>query len=310
MPKPTNEPALGVVVEGTDKAAPHQVQSLTLPTFDSLTDQKYPVTLFNRSDKGRIECHLSATTPSVKLSREDVVVEGAKDEVVYVSIDWDRVPTGGAATSFSITAPGLEPVRVTVKTEKADPAGLPSDGSRYYGSLSGPIVIPASGFARKTGSNGAEWQEVSGLGRWGNAMAVFPVSSTEAAPTLEYSVYIAEPGKVTVDVEIMPIYPDKDDTGLHGATYRELRIGTAFDDDPVKVTDTLAREFKRLNNEIFENVRKVRVTHEVKTAGLHTFKLVMVDPVVAVERIVFYPERVRKSYLGAPLNPLLPREEK
>ena len=308
MPKPLDEPSLGVVVEGTDKAAPYQVQALTLPTFDSLTDQKYPVTLFNRSDRGKIECHLSATTPSVKLSREDVVVEGAKDEVVYVSIDWDRVPTGGAATSFSITAPGMEPVNITVKTIKADPAGLPSVGSRYYGSLSGPIVVPASGFAKKTGANGAEWQEVSGLGRWGNAMAVFPVSPKEAAPTLEYSVYIAEPGKVTVDVEIMPIYPDKDDTGLHGATYRELRIGTAFDDDPVKVTDTLAREFKRLNNEIFENVRKVRVTHEVKTAGLHTFKVVMVDPVVAVERLVFYPERVRRSYLGAPLSPLLPRE--
>ena len=160
----------------------------------------------------------------MKLSRENVVVEGTKDEVVYVSIDWDRVPTGGAATSFSITAPGMDPVRVTVKTEKAAPAGLPSAGSRYYGSLTGPIVVPASGFAKKTGANGAEWQEVSGLGRWGNAMAVFPVSSTEAVPTLEYSVYIAKPGKVTVDVEIMPIYPDKDDTGLHGATYRELRI--------------------------------------------------------------------------------------
>jgi len=310
MPKLTDEPALGVVVEGTDKAAPHQVQALTLPTFDSLTDQTYPVTLFNRSDKGRIECHLSATTPSIKLSREDVVVEGANDEVVYVSIDWDRVPTGGAASSFSITAPGMELVRVTVKTVKAAPDELPSAGSRYYGSLSGPIMVPASGFAKKTGANGAEWQEVSGLGRWGNAMAVFPVSPTETAPALEYNVYIAEPGKVTVDVEIMPIYPDKDDTGLHGATYRELRIGTAFDDDPVKVTDTLAREFKRLNNEIFENVRKVRVTHEVKTAGFHTFKVVMVDPVVAIERLVFYPERLRRSYLGAPLSPLLPREEK
>ena len=28
----------------------------------------------------------------------------------------------------------------------------------------------------------------------------------------------------------------------------------------------------------------------------------MVDPVVAVERLVFYPERVRRSYLGAPFS--------
>ena len=304
MPKPLDEPALGVVVEGTEKAAPHQVASLTLPTFDSIADQTYPVTLFNRSDKGKIECHLSATTPSVKLSREDVVVDGAKDEVVYVSIDWDRVPTGGAATSFSITAPGMEPIRVTVKTEKAAP---PRRAAYYYGSLSGPIVVKASDYDVKQNANGVGWTKIDGLGRWGDAMIGYPlpqdtVLPPESAPVLSYGVYIPEPGRVTVDVEIMPIFPDKDDTGLHGATYRELRIGTAFDDEPVKVTDTLAREFKRLNNEIFENVRKVRVTHEVKTAGRHTFKLVLVDPVVAVERLVFFPERVRRSYLGAPFS--------
>jgi hypothetical protein len=121
---------------------------------------------------------------------------------------------------------------------------------------------------------------------------------------MEYSVYIPEAGKVTVDVEIMPIYPDNPTAGA--LNVRELRIGTAFDDEPVKVTDALAREFKRLNNEVFENVRKVRVTHEVKTAGLHTFKVVMVDPVVAVERLVFYPELVRKSYLGAPFTQAYP----
>jgi hypothetical protein len=313
MPKPTDEPALGVAVEGTDKAAPHQVQSLTLPTFDSMTDQKYPVTLFNRSDKGKIECHLTAVTPSVKLSREDVVVEGAKDEVVYVSIDWDRVPTGGAATSFSITAPGMEPIRVTVKTEKADPAGLPSAETPYYGSLSGPIVVPAAGFTKKTGANGVNWESIPGMGRWEGFgdMAVIPaltpsVLPPAAAPTLEYNVYIAEPGKVTVDVEILPIFPDNPTAGT--LNIRELRIGTAFDDEPVKVTDTLSREFKRLNNEVFENVRKVRVTHEVKTAGLHTFKVVMVDPAAAVERIVFYPERVRQSYLGAPFTRAISRK--
>ena len=315
MPKPTDEPALGVVVEGNEKAAPHQVESLTLPTFDSMTDQTYPVTLFNRSDKGRIECHLSATTPSVKLSREDVVVEGAKDEVVYVSIDWDRVPVGGAATSFSITAPGMDPVRITVRTEKAAPAELPSAGYRYYGSLTGPIVVPAAGFTKKTGANGVNWESIPGMGRWEGFgdMAVIPaltpsVLPPAAAPTLEYNVYIAEPGKVTVDVEILPIFPDNPTAGT--LNIRELRIGTAFDDEPVKVTDTLAREFKRLNNEVFENIRKVRVTHDVKTAGFHTFKVVMVDPAAAVERLVFYPERVRRSYLGAPLSPLLPREEK
>ena len=305
MPEPTAEPMLGIAVEGSEKAAPHQVQSLTLPTFDSMSNQKYPVTLFNRSDKGKIECRLTSTTPSVKLSREHVVVDGTKDEVVYVSIDWDHVPIGEAATSFSISSSGMEPVKITVKTVKADASKLPE--KEFYGSLSDAFVIPASGFNSKQDVNGVAWQKVSGLGRWGfksnGAMAVFPqptpsVLPPSAAPTLEYSIYIPEPGKVTIDVEIMPIFPDNPTAGT--LNIRELRLGTTFDDEPVKITDTLSREFKRLNNEVYENVRKVRVTHDVKTAGLHTFKVVMVDPAVAVERLVFFPERVRKSYLGMP----------
>jgi hypothetical protein len=315
MPTPAAEPALGVVVEGNEKAAPHQVESLVLPEFDSMSDQKYPITLFNRSRNGSIQCHLRATTPSVKLSREDVMVEGSKDEVVYVSIDWNHVPTGSAATNFTITSEGMKPVSVTVKTKKQDAPKLPNQEYRYYGSLSDAIVIPAAGFTKKTGANGVNWESISGMGRWDGFgdMAIIPaltpsVLPPDAAPTLEYNVYIAEPGKVTVDVEILPIFPDNPTSGV--LNIRELRIGTAFDNEPVQVTDTLSRQFKRLNNEVFENVRKVRVTHDVKEAGLHTFKVVMVDPAAAVERIVFYPERVRRSNLGAPFNVLLPRKDK
>ena len=303
MPVPAVEPTLGVVVEGNEKAAPHQVESLTLPTFNSMTDQEYPVTLFNLSDKGRIECTLKADKPWVKVP-EKVTVNGANDKTVDVSIDWKAAPAGTSNATITVSAEGQKLVKIAVKAVSViNPV---KNVLEVYGSaVPEPIVIPASAFVAKRAANGVSWQKVPGLGRWNNAMAIFPLPTPsilppETAPTMEYSVYIPEPGKVTVDVEIMPIFPDKDDTGLHGATYRELRIGTAFDDEPVKVTDTLSREFKRLNNEIFENVRKVRVTHEVKEAGLHRFKVVMVDPLVAVERLVFYPELVRKSYLGAP----------
>jgi hypothetical protein len=306
MPEPTAEPVLGVAAEGNEKAAPHQTESLTLPTFDCMNPQEYPVTLFNRSDKGSIECTVSSDKPWVTLSREKVTVNGAADRTVSVSIDWKTVPAGTSKATVTVAAEGMKPVKIAVKAVSID---VPvKNAYEVYGcAIPAPIVIPASGFVAKRGIKGAIWQQVAGLGRWGSAMAVFPLPAPsilppDPAPTMEYSVYIPEPGKVTVDVEVMPIFPDKDDTGLRGATFRELRIGTAFDDEPVKVTDTLSGDFKRLNNEIFENVRKVRVTHEVKAAGRHTFKVVMVDPLVAVERLVFYPELVRRSYLGAPFT--------
>jgi len=304
MPELTEDPVLGVAVEGTEKAAPHQVEKLSLPVFDSMSRQEYPVTLFNRSDKGVIECTLASDKPWVELSRESVAVNGAADKTVIVSVDWKTIPAGTSNATVTVTADGMKPVKIAVKAVSVD---LPvKNANEVYGcAVPGPIVIPASGFAAKRGIKGANWQSVTGLGRWNNAMAIFPLPAPsvlppDPAPTLEYSVYISEPGKVTVDVEIMPIFPDNPTAGA--LNVRTLRIGTAFDDEPVKVTDTLSREFKRLNNEVFENVRKVRVTHEVKTAGRHTFKVVMVDPVVAVERLVFYPELVRKSYLGAPFT--------
>ena len=303
MPAPTAEPALGVVVEGSEKAAPHQVESLTLPTFSSMTDLEYPVTLFNRSDKGRIECSLKADKPWVKVP-EKVTVNGANDKTVDVSIDWKAVPAGTSNATITVSAEGQTPVKIAVNAVSVNNP-LKNVLEVYGSAVPEPIVIPASSFVAKRGANGVSWQKVPGLGRWSNAMAVFPqptppVLPPNDAPTMEYSVYIPEPGKVTVDVEIMPIFPDNPTAGT--LNIRELRLGTAFDDEPVKVTDTLAREFKRLNNEVFENVRKVRVTHEVKEAGLHKFKVVMVDPVVAVERLVFYPELVRKSNLGAPFT--------
>ena len=306
MPEPTAEPALGVAVEGNEKAAPHQVESLALPAFDSMLEQEYPVTLFNRSDKGSIECTVTSDKPWVKLSREKVTVNGATDRTVNVSIDWKTVPAGTSNATVTVAAGGMKSVKIAVKAVSVE-RPVKNVLEIYGGAVPEPIVIPASGFAAKRGVKGLNWQKVTGLGRWSNAMAVFPLPTPSVlppapAPTMEYSVYIPEAGKVTVDVEIMPIFPDKDDTGLHGASFRELRIGTAFDDAPVTVTDTLSRDFKRLNNEIFENVRKVRVTHEVKEPGLHKFKVVMVDPLVAVERLVFYPELVRKSYLGAPFT--------
>ena len=206
--------------------------------------------------------------------------------------------------TITVSAEGQTPVKIAVNAVSVNNP-LKNVLEVYGSAVPEPIVIPASSFVAKRGANGVSWQKVPGLGRWSNATAVFPqptpaVLPPNDAPTMEYSVYIPEPGKVTVDVEIMPIFPDNPTAGT--LNIRELRLGTAFDDEPVKVTDTLAREFKRLNNEVFENVRKVRVTHEVKEAGLHKFKVVMVDPVVAVERLVFYPELVRKSNLGAPFT--------
>ena len=68
-------------------------------------------------------------------------------------------------------------------------------------------------------------------------------------------------GKVTFDVEILPFFPDN--PTADALNVLELRIGAMLDDEPVTVTGMFARAFKRLNDEVFDNVRKVHVTHAV-----------------------------------------------
>lgn len=304
MPVPAVSPSMGVAVEGNEKAAPHQVNSLALPDFDSMNDQSWTVSIFNRSDKGSFDFELKSEQPWIKFERSQGTVNDADDEVLKVSIDWTKLPNGTANGQFLIQSKGenAASIPVAVKAVKAD---MPV-ASGFYGGLTGPIVIPASGYnASEEGANGTSWHRIDGMGRWDGAMVVIPVKTPailppEKAPQLEYNVFIAQPGEVTVDVEILPIFPENPTSGV--LNIRTLRLGTSFDNDEILITDTLSQSFKRLNNEVFENVRKVRVKHTVKEAGIHTFKVSMVDPAVSVERIVVYPERVRKSYLGAPMS--------
>ena len=96
MPTPTETPLLGVAVEGSEKAAPHQVESLTLPTFDSFVGETFPVTLFNRSDKGRIECKVTADQPWVTgLGDGTFTVNGAEDTMIRVGVDWQKISLSG-----------------------------------------------------------------------------------------------------------------------------------------------------------------------------------------------------------------------
>ena len=53
-------------------------------------------------------------------------------------------------------------------------------------------------------------------------------------------------------------------------------------------------------NEVFDNLRWLDVTIDVKQPGMHTFKVYMVDPEIVLERIVVNPNNTYPSYFGAP----------
>jgi hypothetical protein len=56
-------------------------------------------------------------------------------------------------------------------------------------------------------------------------------------------------------------------------------------------------QFRR--NEIFDNMRWLDFELDVKEPGIHTLKIIMIDPEIVVEKIVVNPDNNYPSYFGA-----------
>jgi glycosyl hydrolase family 115 len=82
---------------------------------------------------------------------------------------------------------------------------------------------------------------------------------------------------------------------------RGLRYATSFDDQPPQIIDVLARNsLADWEKSVADSVRKVKSTHILATPGYHTLKFWMVDPGVALQKLVVDLGGVKPSYLGPP----------
>lgn len=57
---------------------------------------------------------------------------------------------------------------------------------------------------------------------------------------------------------------------------------------------------QRMRSEVFDNLRWLTARLNVTSGGLHTVKIIMIDPEVVLERIVVNPDNAHPSYFGAP----------
>ncbi len=129
--------ALGIAVE--DSADAWRGSGVpVLPQFDTFNRQRRYIDVFNR---GRTAYPFTAKTsaPWISLSSTDGTID--KEQRIWVTVDWSKVPNGTSDGSVKISGAGSE---VTVKVEAFNPAmptratwkgfveanGYVSDGSR------------------------------------------------------------------------------------------------------------------------------------------------------------------------------------
>ncbi len=217
---------------------------------------------------------------------------------------WDRMRWPSEATEAP-EAPSTEPqaeMPLPVQEPTPSPA-LPSVMS--FVESGGCVSMEAEHFTRsRNGAEGESWQVIADLGRTGDAVTVLPptVPSYEdeaamlsGAASLEYDMTLNTAGQVRVSVYAVPTHR------IHEG--RSLRYAIAFDDQQPQIMDyepgssELGEQWR---SAVLRNTSVKVTTHQLDAPGPHTLKLWMVDPGVALDKLVVDAGGEQPSELGPP----------
>ncbi len=299
MPKVTSvsgnnmsQPA--VAVEGCVASALNAADAqLELPEFSSYTRESHWVSLFNKGSK--------SFSYKVKASAKWLNITPAKgsvaDEIrLNVSVDWDLVPVGNSIPAkVKITAAGKD---FTVNVKVANPAYPTRQNLQGFVESNGVVSMEAEHFTSKTTGQPVSWEKVPGLGRTLSAMVPFPTNGQVSGQnSLEYKIYFFTPGEHKASVYISPT--------INFVAGQTLKLAVSMDDSAPQILEVKVgslhgegRDGGGWDASVKESIRKLVATVKVDKPGYHTFKVCMVDPIVAVQKIVINTGGDKPSYLG------------
>ena len=317
---PSSSAGIGVAVEG--RAEPLTPgETAALPVFDPYTKAARFLDVFDtgsvasewtiRAEGDWIELTPGDSLPldSSKLPR--AMAKAGHGEVrmtqpaeFAVSVDWARAPLGPDVSGRIVISDGKSAFNVRVPLH--NPADVrPARLKGQFVESDGVVSILAGHFSGKVDRPGAAWRIVPGLGRTGDAVAVFPTTAPSVdparaaidAPSLQYNVYLFHAGEAGIRYNLIPTQPIRYGTSL--------RFAVAVDDEPARLvrveagTGAEAGSSRAWQENVLDNTT-VAATRQILSAGAHTLRIYMVDPGVVLEKIVIDAGGLRPSYLGPP----------
>ena len=291
--EPTNSPRMGIAVEGFVLPWQSGLHDESLLSFDVFNRQRRYIDVFNRGNS-TFDFEATTTAPWIVVSPQRGTV--AKDQRLWVTIDWDKEPPEKSNGYVDIIGPDGQSANVAVTAFK------PSEPTRSwlhgFVEFDGYVSIEAEHYTKKIDTAQASWQKIDDYGRTLSSMTIFPVTAKSVtpptdSPCLEYEMYLFHPGKLEVEAILAPT--------LNFVPGRGLRFAISFDDQPPQVIDALAKNSQQdWARSVEDSVRKVKSTHTVEGLGYHRLKVWMVDPGVVLQKVVVDLGGVKPSYLGPP----------
>lgn len=309
----TNPPSLGVAVENSAAAWPGGEGEPLLPRFNSIAQQRRYIDVFNRGN-GAVQYTVTPSDSWIIASASKGSV--AKDERIWISVDWSKVPKG--VVSGSIRIAGGDKA-VVVKVEAVSAPDITRGTLAGFVEDDGFVSIEPEHYTGKTDEGDLKWIRVEDYGRTLSAMRVQgpvnfgPLEPSKGAPHLEYKTYFFTSGEASVYSILAP--------NLAFIPGRDLRFAISIDDQkPIMVTGvptTVVASGTSWNGSDWERnvkdeARTVSAKVQIPTAGYHTLKVWMVDPGITVQKIIIDLGGLKPSYLGPPesYNSLSPSQDK
>jgi hypothetical protein len=296
---------VGVALEGSSESWPGSNAKPELPVLDSVNGNRTYVDVFARGSKP-LRFRATANKPWILLDEAPAPesASGAgQDRRVWVAIDWTKAPEGKSAGVITVDHEGGS-IGIAVKTMKAN--SVQRQQSRgCFGGLVGPIAFDAEAATRNVAVENIRWEKIPDYGRGPSGMEIFPVTARsfpppQQAPYLEYPLLIARPGKYNIQLVTGPT--------LDAVPQNHLGISVSMDQQPLVstyvFTQATTKDETFLGKNCYindrDNARMMRFTLKVDTPGRHTLRLTMIDPSLAVEKIILYDEELPYSFFGPP----------
>jgi hypothetical protein len=199
-------------------------------------------------------------------------------------------PADGLWRSFRLVPPVLPSAAMVAAGPARTEPHAPKERSAGSTPAAGDdrvLAREAEHFSRAVPVPGASWEVVPGLGRSGDAVVASPATAASVSPDaplaerarLEYDFALARGGALRLSVHLVPVFPIRAGAGLNllvaldGGPPRAVSVKREVD-DPVWARGVL------------DAILTATLDFGDVTAGPHTLTLAMVDPGVAVDRLM------------------------
>ncbi len=294
-----NKAEIGVAVEDTTQLWPKAGSKAVLPEFDPFNKQKYYIEIFNRG-RTAFDYEIKLEAPWVTVTPNQGKVD--KQQRVWVSIDWQKAPTGKSKARITITGPDGQKVDVYAPVNNPE---SPKPGQiKGFVESNGYVSIEAEHYAKAVGAEPVKWLTIPNEGRTLSGITPVPVTAQSQkpggdSPRLEYPMYLFSSGEVKVSAYMSPVQNFNKKQGL--------RYAISFDDEQPQIVNIHEKndvpDWKYpmwWNQMVGDSIKIAKTTHQIDKSGEHVLKFWMVDPGIVLQKIVVDTGGLKPSYLGPP----------